>query len=238
MATDRPTPAEPSAVGRPLIIGCGALVADLRAVLDAEGLRSAFEVVYLPANLHNRPERIVESIEGVLIERGLLDGSAPVRHLAFPHPGVFLAYADCGTGGMLDRWLERHPGIRRLPGAHCYEFLAGTETFRALHDAEPGTFYLTDFLARNFEPLVWVGLGLDRHPALRDAYFGNYSRLVLLSQSSDPGLVVGAGLAADRLGLEFSHHHVGREPLHDALAPLHELVPAGLVSISRSHRSR
>ena len=98
---------------------------------------------------------------------------------------MFVAYADCGTGGALDALLARHPEATRLPGSHCYEFFSGAELFAALHEAELGTFYLTDFLAKHFEPLVWQGLGLDRHPELRDMYFGNYRRVVLLSQTDD-----------------------------------------------------
>ena len=94
---------------------------------------------------------------------------------------MFVAYADCGTGGHLDALLEQHPGIERLPGAHCYEVFAGAEQFAELHDTEPGTFFLTDFLARHFDALVWEGLGLDRHPELLAMYFGNYTRVVLLS---------------------------------------------------------
>ena len=127
--------------------------AELRAVLAGQGLDDV-EVRYLPANLHNRPERIVPALR-----RG-------ARRRRRPSGEVFVAYADCGTGGALDAFLAEHPGIERLPGAHCYEFFAGSERFAALHDAEPGTFYLTDFLAKHFDALVWQGLGLDRHPAL------------------------------------------------------------------------
>ena len=125
-----------------------------------------------------------------------------IDHEVPPDRDVFLAYADCGTGGALDTFLAEHPGIERLPGAHCYEFFAGTERFAALHDAEPGTFYLTDFLAKHFDALVWQGLGLDRHPELLPVYFGNYRRVVLLSQSDDPAVVDAASAAAGRLGLD------------------------------------
>ena len=131
-------------------IACGALASELRAVLAGQGLDDV-EVRYLPANLHNRPERIVPALREVIDDAG-------------GERDVFVAYADCGTGGALDAFLAEHPGIERLPGAHCYEFFAGSERFAALHDAEPGTFYLTDFLAKHFDVLVWQGLGLDRHP--------------------------------------------------------------------------
>jgi hypothetical protein len=131
---------------------------------------------------------------------------------------VFIAYADCGTGGALDAFLADHPQIHRLPGAHCYEFFAGADRFAALHDAEPGTFYLTDFLAKHFDALVWQGLGLDRHASLRDQYFANYRRLVLLSQRDDPAVVDAAALAARRLGLEFHHEPTGLEHFGTAVA--------------------
>jgi Protein of unknown function (DUF1638) len=183
---------------RPLVIACGALATELRAVLPA-----TVEVRYLPAHLHNRPERIVPAVEAVITE-------------ASGRP-VFVAYADCGTGGALDAMLARHPGVLRLPGAHCYEVFAGSELFAELHDAEPGTFFLTDFLARHFEALVWQGLGLDRHPELLAVYFAHYRRVVLLSQSDDDAVVIAGRAAAQRLGLEFEHRHVGRDRLVAAI---------------------
>jgi Protein of unknown function (DUF1638) len=189
----------------PLVIACGALAGELRVVLRVVGLDARVDVTYLPAHLHNRPEGIVPAIAPRL-EAAEREGRA-----------VFVAYADCGTGGALDRLLDAHPGVHRLPGAHCYELFAGREAFSQLHDDEPGTFFLTDFLARHFEALVWQGLGLDRHPQLRDTYFGNYRRLVLLAQSDDPAVVDLAAAAADRLGLAFEHHHVGRHRLAEAI---------------------
>ncbi|MCA1736673.1 MAG: DUF1638 domain-containing protein [Actinobacteria bacterium] len=108
-------------------------------------------------------------------------------------------------------------GIERLPGAHCYEFFAGASLFASLHEADPATFYLTDFLAKHFDRLVWEGLGLDRWPQLRDDYFGNYRRLIYLSQTDSSVLVDKARAAADRLGLEFEHHYVGYGDFQPAL---------------------
>jgi hypothetical protein len=113
--------------------------------------------------------------------------------------------------------LAELPGAARLPGSHCYEFFAGTELFTSLHDAEPGTFYLTDFLAKHFDALVWQALGLDRHPELRDAYFGNYVRVVLLSQSTDPAVVDAGRAGAERLGLAFEHRQVGLDQFAQAV---------------------
>jgi hypothetical protein len=173
-------------------------------VLAEQGLGDVI-VRYLPANLHNRPERIVPEVDRVIAAEG--SGRA-----------VFVAYADCGTGGALDTYLEAHPEISRLPGAHCYEVFAGGGTFAALHDAEPGTFYLTDFLAKHFDALVWSGLGLDRHPQLLPTYFGNYRRVVLLSQRDDPSVHAAAERAAELLGLELHREHTGLEPFARAVA--------------------
>jgi hypothetical protein len=187
----------------PLVLACGALAADLRAVLHAGELDARIEVDYLPANLHNRPEQIVPALRPRL--QAATDADRP----------VFVAYADCGTGGALDALLAAFPGVGRLPGAHCYELFAGSAEFAALHEAELGTFYLTDFLTRHFYALVWCGLGLDHHPELRDTYFGAYRRVVLLAQAPDPELIARARAAADRLGLTFEHRATGRDGLRE-----------------------
>ncbi len=186
-----------SSDSRPLIIACGALVSELRSVLVASGIEDSVEVKYLPANLHNRPENIAPQVEDIL-------ASSSSRR-------VFVAYADCGTGGHLDLVLAKYPKVERLPGAHCYEFFAGTNEFMSAHDEEPGTFYLTDFLAKHFDALVWQGLGLDEHPELRETYFGNYRRVLLFSQTNNVEIVSAGRLAAQKLGLEFEHRHVGLE---------------------------
>ena len=191
---------------RPLVIACAALTADLRGVLSASGLGDAVDVHYLPAQLHNTPQHIVANLRP-LIEAATLDGRP-----------VFVAYADCGTGGRLDAMLADFPEVRRLPGAHCYEFFAGATLFHDLHEQAIGTFYLTDFLAKHFDALVWSGLGLDRAPQLRDTYFANYTRLVLLAQTEDPDITTKAATAAVRLGLAFERHFVGRGGLGTAIA--------------------
>jgi hypothetical protein len=189
----------------PLVIACGALASELRAVLRAQGLDDAVDVTYLPANLHNRPERIVPELEPLLDEAAARGRS------------VFIGYADCGTGGALDALLERHPEATRLPGSHCYEFFSGGDAFAAMHAEELGTFFLTDFLAKHFDALLWQGLGLDKHPELLDMYFGNYKRVLLISQSDDESIVDRGRAAARRLGLEFEHRHVGLTPFSDAV---------------------
>ena len=180
---------------RVLVIGCGALARELVAVIDQAGLANV-DLTCLPATLHNRPGGIP-----ALVRERIHAGRPRYRH-------IFIAYADCGTGGLLDSMLAEE-GVERLPGAHCYEFYAGARAFAAITDEELGTFFLTDFLARNFDRLVIRGLGLDRHPELLPIYFGNYTRLVYLSQTEDPGLVTVARRAARRLGLTFEHRRTG-----------------------------
>jgi hypothetical protein len=195
-----------SADARVLVIGCGAIAKELLEVVRYNHL-DHMDIECLPAILHNRPQEIPAAVEErILRAKG-------------KYQQVFVAYADCGTGGLLDVVLERH-GVERLPGAHCYEFFAGTETFAALHEAEPGTFYLTDYLTRHFQRLVWEGLGLDRAPQLRDVYFKSYRRVVYLSQGHDAGLVERAREAADRLGLDFEHRPTGLGLLAPALVKI------------------
>ena len=178
---------------RVLVVGCGALAREL--VDLTRGLPNV-DITCLPATLHNRPGGIPAAVR----ER--------IRTRRPGYDRVFVAYADCGTGGLLDRVIEDE-GVDRLPGAHCYEFYAGRPDFARLTDEEPATFFLTDFLARNFDRLVWRGLGLDRHPELLPDYFRNYRRLVYLSQRDDPELVAMATRAAARLALPFEHRITG-----------------------------
>jgi hypothetical protein len=182
-------------VGRVLIIACGALARELGDVLKSSRL-DWVDIECLPAVLHNTPKLITEAVR----ER--------IDRASGRYDKIFVGYADCGTGGMLDRLLEER-GIERLPGAHCYEFFAGSRRFAQLQEEDPATFYLTDFLVKHFDRLVWQGLGLDRWPQLRDDYFGNYRRVIYLSQVSSDDLVPKAREAAARLGLAFEHHHVG-----------------------------
>lgn len=191
-------PAESPAPHRVLVVACGALARELVDVVRAAGLANV-TVTCLPATLHNRPSGIPEAVTRRIRDRR--DG----------FDRVFVAYADCGTGGLLDRALASPElaGVERLPGAHCYEFYAGGVDFARLAEEEPGTFYLTDFLVRNFDRLVISGLGLDRYPELLGTYFANYRRLVYLSQVDDAALLRAAERAAGRLGLAFEHRRTG-----------------------------
>ncbi len=192
---------------RPLVIGCGALARELVALTRRAGFPD-MDLTCLPATLHNCPERIPEAVRG-RIRAARAAGRTQ----------LFVAYADCGTGGLLDRVLEEE-GVARLEGAHCYEVYAGRAAFAALAEDEPGTFYLTDFLARNFDRLVIRGLGLDRHPELLPVYFGNYTRVVYLAQTDDPELTAAARRGARRLGLRFECRFTGYGELGPAMLGL------------------
>ena len=187
-----------------LVIACGALAQEITALKRASGW-DHLHLATMDAWLHNQPENIPERLREKL------------RRYRDRYDRIFVAYGDCGTGGAIDRVLEEE-GVSRLPGAHCYQFFAGASRFNQLAAQEPGTFYLTDFLARHFERFVVRPLGLDTHPELRDSYFGNYRRLVYLSQQQDKTLLSAARQAAERLGLDFEHIHCGFGELESKLA--------------------
>ncbi len=193
-----------------LLIACGALGKEIVEIIRANGWDHV-RIQCLPAELHNRPEKIPAAVR------------AKIHQARSSFERIFVAYADCGTGGMLDKVLEEE-GVPRLPGAHCYQFYAGSEAFNALHEAEPGTFYLTDFLTRHFDRLVWEALGLDEHPELKSQYFGNYRKLVYLAQSRDAALEAKAKDAAATLGLEFESRVTGFGELESTLVEFSNTV--------------
>jgi hypothetical protein len=178
-----------------LVIACGALAREITALKRSNGWTS-LAVTCLPAELHNRPEQIPERVR------------AAIRENRDRYRRLFVAYADCGTGGRIDTVLSEE-GVERLPGAHCYEFFATSATFTALADAEPGTFYLTDFLLRHFDRLVTEGLGIDKHPELADEYFRNYRKLVYLAQTRSETALADARAIAVRMNLEFEYRFTG-----------------------------
>ncbi|MDE0612781.1 MAG: DUF1638 domain-containing protein [bacterium] len=197
---------------RVLVVACGALAKELRhliASFEREEGSPPIDLECLPAKLHNRPELIPEAVR----ER--------VRAARNRYGTILVGYADCGTGGLLDK-VCREEGVERLPGPHCYELYAGAEAFTQLQEQELGTLYLTDYLVRHFERLILEGLGILDHPELQDVYFNNYTRLVYLSQESDPELDRLARQAADRLGLRFEKVATGYGGLVDALVEIRE----------------
>ena len=186
-----------------LVLACGALAREVLAVVRLNGWTHV-DVRCLPAKLHLTPALIAPAVDAKLQE---LDG---------PYDHVFVAYGDCGTNGALDEVLATH-GAERLPGLHCYGFFAGGGAWEALQDEEPGTFYLTDFLARHFEALVLRPLKLDRYPELIGDVFGNYRRVVFLAQTDDAELTGRARSAAATLGLAFERRFTGYGELRPAL---------------------
>tara|TARA_B110000914_G_scaffold37305_1_gene30438 strand:- start:778 stop:1398 length:621 start_codon:yes stop_codon:yes gene_type:complete len=186
-----------------LVIACGALAHEI-VWLQRLNNWNQIELQCLDAELHNRPKLIPQKLRDKIQEN------------LGQYQSIFVAYADCGTGGEIDRVLEEE-NIERLPGAHCYSFYATEERFSELAEQELGTFYLTDFLVEHFDRIMIKGLKLDRHPELRDQYFANYTRVIYLSQRQDAELVNKAKVAAEFLGLGFRHLHTGYGDLDSSL---------------------
>jgi hypothetical protein len=182
-------------VSRTLVIACGALARELLAVKALNQL-DHLDITCLPAILHNRPEEIAPAVR------------RKIRAARSRYDDILCLYGDCGTGGALDAVLAQE-GVSRIEGAHCYAFYTGLESFDALMEEEIGSFFLTDYLARHFDRLVWKGLGLDRFPELRDTYFRNYKRVVHLVQISDPSITARAVAAAKRLALPLETRFTG-----------------------------
>lgn len=190
--------------GRILLIACGALAHEILAVKAANGW-DHLDLQCLPAKLHLWPDRIIPAVEAAVAQaRGVYET-------------VFVVYADCGTGGQL---LEkcRQLGVEMVEGPHCYSFFEGNAVFAARAATEFTAFYLTDFLVRQFDAFVWKPMGLDRHPELRDMYFGNYTKLVYQAQVDDPALDAKAEDCARRLGLAYERRFTGYGDLAVTLA--------------------
>jgi len=186
-----------------LVITCAAIAREVNE-LKKLGQWSQMDLQAITVDLHARPEKIPAAVAEKIDQAGD----------RYQH--IFVAYGDCGTSGELDRVLEER-GVKRLPGAHCYDFLAGRESYQQMQDEEPGTFYLTDFLTQHFERLVIEILGIDRHPELLETYFGNYTRLVYLAQTDSAELTAQARAAAERLGLRFERVYTGMGEMVPAL---------------------
>ena len=197
-----------------LVLACGALAREILTLIRLNGW-THLTMECLPAKLHHTPDKITPAI------------ASRLEKIGDTYDKVLIGYGDCGTGGHLDALIAKHDNVERLPGAHCYEFFATTPVFMGLHEAELGTFYLTDFLAKHFDRFVFEYLGLDRHPELRDMYFGNYRKLVYMSQIDSEELVAMAAEAAERLGLEFSHLRVAYGELENSLKSYEPDAEAG-----------
>lgn len=192
--------------GRVLLLACGALAREILALTKANGW-SHMDLQCLPANLHLYPEKIPDAVEAV------------VKNSRDKYDDIFVVYADCGTGGLLQARCD-DLGVQMIEGPHCYSFFEGNEAFSDHAETEFTAFYLTDFLVRQFDSFVWKPMGLDRHPQLRDMLFGNYEKLVYLAQTNQPALDKMAEEAADRLGLIYERRFTGYGDLATELAKL------------------
>ena len=189
-----------------LVIACGALAKEITALIRMNNWNH-LQLRYLPAKLHNEPHKIPQNIR-----KNLINAQNKFSQ-------IFIGYADCGTGGQLDTLLDEF-GIQRLPGAHCYEFFSSTQNFSKLIEEEPGSFFLTDFLVKSFEKLIWQGLKINSHPELLKMYFGNYKRLVYLAQTESKDLQTQAKEIAKKLRLNYFYRFTGYGALTPALSDL------------------
>ncbi len=194
----------PSGKGRILVVACGAVAREILALVRSNGW-THLDLTCLPAKLHLHPDRIPDAVS-----------EAVTRHRE-RYDDIFVAYADCGTGGILQAAC-RELGVEMIDGPHCYSFFDGNDRFAERADEEFTAFYLTDFLVRQFDAFVWKPLGLDRHPELRDAYFGGYEKLVYQSQKEDAGLQSKARDCARRLGLEYEYRFTGYGDLETSIS--------------------
>ncbi|MEP7454794.1 DUF1638 domain-containing protein [Phyllobacterium sp. SB3] len=186
------------------IIACGMIAREILAIRQRFGLEH-LQLTCLPAEYHHHPDKIAPSVDQA-IQKAKAEGVAK----------VFIGYADCGTGGLLDRVCEKH-GVERIAGPHCFSFYAGNELFAAQWDDDMTSFFMTDFLARHFDAFMVKPLGLDRHPELREMYFGNYKKMIYMAQTDDPELSIKAEKAAEFLGLVYERRLTGYGDLIPAL---------------------
>jgi len=188
------------------LIACGALARELLALIDRHGWDA--DVLALPSLLHNTPRRIPEAV------------LSRIREARQAYEKVYVVYGDCGTGGMLDKMLQRE-GVQRIAGPHCYEMYADGN-FESIMAEAPGTFFLTDYLVGSFDHLILEDLGLLEHPQLRDEYFKNYTRVVYLAQRDDPKLLERAAWAAASIGLPLEVRQASYGKLESRLKELIE----------------
>ena len=196
----------PEGHGTILLIACGALAREILALKRLNGW-DHMDLQCLPAKLHLYPDQITEEVEKAVAEH------------RDAYDRIFVVYADCGTGGQLQSACDAL-GVEMIPGPHCYSFFEGNDRFSEAAAHEITTFYLTDFLVRQFDAFVIRPMGLDRHPELRDMYFAHYEKLVYQAQTDDPALTDKAERCAQRLGLSFERRFTGYGDLSKALAAL------------------
>lgn len=181
--------------GQILLIACGALAREIITLIEVNDWHH-LDVTCLPAKLHNEPKKIPDAVR------------EKIHANREKYNKIFVLYADCGTGGLLDKVLAEE-GVERIGGPHCYSFFSGVESFSKTSETEITAFYLTDYLARHFNTLIWKGMGLDRHPELKPIYFAHYEKVVYLAQTEDEELVRLAKEAADMLELAYEYRFTG-----------------------------
>ncbi|PZF77632.1 hypothetical protein DK847_04105 [Aestuariivirga litoralis] len=181
--------------GKVLLLACGALGREIVDLIERNRW-TGFDLQCLPAKWHNTPDKIVPALR------------EKIRDAKPRYQSIFVLYGDCGTGGDIDKLLAEE-GIERLEGPHCYAFFSGQETFARTADEDVTAFFLTDYLARHFDKLIWEGLGMDRHPELLPMYFGNYTKIVFLAQTRNEELAKKAMAAAKKLGLDYEYRYTG-----------------------------
>ncbi len=193
--------------GEVLLLACGALAREIIDLIEHNKWH-AFDVQCLPAKWHNTPQFIVPALR------------EKIRENRKDYKKIFVLYGDCGTGGLLDAMLAEE-GVERILGPHCYAFYSGNEKFAARGDEDMRSFFLTDYLARHFDKLMWQGLGLDKHPELRDDYFQHYEKVVYLAQVRDEDLERKAQAAAAKLNLAYEYRFTGYGELETDLKKQH-----------------
>lgn len=191
--------------GSVLLIACGALAREIIQLIELNNWQH-LDVACLPAKLHNTPDQIPEAVR------------EKIRTNRDKYNRIYVLYADCGTGGLLDKVLEEEGDVERIPGPHCYSFFAGNDVFEARAEDDMRAFFLTDYLCRHFDKLVWEGFGLDRHPDMPSFVFGNYEKVVFLAQTKDEALERQAAEIAHRLGLAYEYRFTGMGDLASYMA--------------------
>ncbi len=194
-----------------LLLACGALAREIVDLIEINNWQ-AFDIQCLPAKWHNTPQFIVPALR------------EKIREARDEYTKIYVVYGDCGTGGLLDAMLQEE-GVERIAGPHCYAFYSGNARFAARAEEDMTSFFLTDYIVRQFDKLIWQGLGLDKHPELRADYFGNYTKVIYLAQIDDEGLRDAAEAAARKLGLEYEYRFTGYGELASELKVLSSTHP-------------
>lgn len=196
--------------GQVLLLACGALAREIVDLIE-KNRWTGFDLQCLPAKWHNTPDKIVPALR------------EKIRDQRSRYRSIFVLYGDCGTGGLLDRMLTEEQ-VERISGPHCYAFFTGNRKFAESAENDIQSFYLTDYLAKHFDKLIWQGLGLDRHPDLLPLYFGNYKKIIYLAQTRNEELGRRAMAAAARLGLDYEYRFTGYGELERDMARRSETI--------------